>query len=147
MSDDVIRKYSSGGIVFCEGKVLMIKVAPPHSEIVFPKGTIENNETPEQTAVREIAEETGYNTHVVAPIGAFSYRFDEDGKHFHKTLHYFILALDDKNQKPIPHREEDEEFENLWLDIDDAKSQLTHDNNKDMLDKALLIIKSGNLNL
>ena len=147
MNGNTVYKYASGGIVFNKGKILTLKVLPPYNEIVFPKGTIEEGETPEQTAVREIAEEAGYNTHIVAPIDTFSYDFDEDGKHLHKELHYFILQLDDEGQEPTPHREEGEEFENLWLSIDDAKNKLTHDNNKEMLEKALLIIKSGNFEL
>jgi 8-oxo-dGTP pyrophosphatase MutT (NUDIX family) len=139
-----IYKYASGGIVFCRGRVLTLKIAPPYNEIVFPKGTIEKGETPERTAVREIAEETGYDAHVIAPIGVFSYEFDEDGNHYHKKLHYFILALSDVNQIPVPRREEGEKFENLWLPIKDAKLQLTHDNNKEMLTKALKIIRVNN---
>ncbi len=147
---DTIYKRSAGGIVFSEGKILTIKVGPPYNEIVFPKGTIEEGETEEQTAVREIAEETGYDTHVITPIDTFSYEFDENGNHYHKELSYFILALNDKSQEASPNREqheEDEGFENLWLTIDDARKLLTHQNNKEMLEKAVSIIKSSDINL
>lgn len=145
-----VYKHASGGIVFSDGMVLSIKVPAPYNEIVFPKGSIEKEETPEQAAVREVKEETGYDVYVVAPIDTFSYEFDEDGKHFVKKLHYFILALKDKNQTPRHSRELheiEEGFENLWLTIKEARKKLTHDNNKEMLGKALSILKSIDIEL
>jgi 8-oxo-dGTP pyrophosphatase MutT (NUDIX family) len=61
----------------------------------LPKGHIEPNETPEQTAVREIAEETGIIGRVVAPIGAIDYWFVAGNRRVHKTVHHFLLEAVD----------------------------------------------------
>ena len=136
-----IEKQSAGGIVHSDGKFLVIK-AIPYGETVLPKGTIEEGETPEQTAVREVLEETGYKTSITAKLGEISYEFDEDdGKRYHKTVYYYLMDLIDKDAEPIPDRQEGEDFENIWLTADEGMLQLTHDNSKDMLQKALEILE------
>ena len=137
----VIEKRSAGGIVHSEGKFLVIK-AIPYDETILPKGTIEEGETPEQTAVREVLEETGYKTSITAKLGEISYEFDEDdGKRYRKTVYYYLMDLIDKDAEPTPDRQEDEDFENIWLTVDEAMLQLTHDNSKNMLQKALEILE------
>ena len=136
----VIEKHSAGGIVHSDGKFLVINVIP-HKEIILPKGTIEAGETPEQTAVREVLEETGYKAKITAKLGEISYEFDEDdGKRYHKTVYYYLMDLIDKDAEPTPNRQEGEDFENIWLTADEAMAQLTHDNSKNMLQKALRIL-------
>lgn len=139
--DTVIEKRSAGGIVHSDGRFLVIK-AIPYNETILPKGTIEEGETPEQTAVREVLEETGYKTNILAQLGEISYEFDEDdGKRYRKTVYYYLMNLVDKEAKPTPNHQEDEDFENIWLTADIAMSQLTHDNSKNMLQKAVEILE------
>ncbi|MFN2494880.1 MAG: NUDIX hydrolase [Pseudonocardiaceae bacterium] len=57
----------------------------------LPKGHIENGETAEQAAVREVAEETGINATVVASLGSIDYWFVADDRRVHKTVHHFLL--------------------------------------------------------
>src|ERR671938_363979 len=57
----------------------------------LPKGHIEAGETPEDTAVREVAEETGIVGEVVAPLGIIDFWFVADGRRVHKTVHHFLL--------------------------------------------------------
>jgi 8-oxo-dGTP pyrophosphatase MutT (NUDIX family) len=57
----------------------------------LPKGHIEPGETPEEAAVREVAEETGIVGRVVRPIGTIDYWFVADNRRVHKTVHHFLL--------------------------------------------------------
>lgn len=57
----------------------------------LPKGHIEMGETAEQTAIREVAEETGIQGTVVAPLGKIDYWFVSDGRRIHKTVHHYLL--------------------------------------------------------
>lgn len=57
----------------------------------LPKGHIEAGETPGQTAVREIAEETGITGRLVTPIGMIDYWFVAGSRRVHKTVHHFLL--------------------------------------------------------
>lgn len=136
---ETIEKKSSGGIVYRDGKFLAIHVLE-ENEIIFPKGTIEQGETPEETAVREIEEETGYHTKIITPIGETSYEFDEDGNHYRKTVYQFLLELLDENETPAPNREDYEVFENLWLTEDEAFERLTHENSRNILKRALAVL-------
>ncbi|MEO7124823.1 MAG: NUDIX hydrolase [Nakamurella sp.] len=57
----------------------------------MPKGHVEQGETLEQTAVREVREETGIVGIVVAPLGSLSYTFTADGKQIRKRVHHFLM--------------------------------------------------------
>ncbi|MEO7124906.1 MAG: NUDIX hydrolase [Nakamurella sp.] len=57
----------------------------------MPKGHVEQGETLEQTAVREIQEETGIVGNIVAPLGSLSYTFNSDGQQIRKRVHHFLL--------------------------------------------------------
>ncbi len=139
----IIEKRSAGGIVHSDGKFLVIK-AIPYNETILPKGTIEEGESPEHTAVREVLEETGYRATITAQLGEISYEFDEDdGKRYRKTVYYYLMDLVDKDAEPTPDRQEDEDFENIWLTAEEAMSQLTHDNSKNMLQKTLDILEKN----
>ena len=139
IASNIIHKKSAGGIVHSNGKFLTLHVTK-YGEVVFPKGTIELGETPEQAAVREIAEETGYRVRIKVPLGKVSYEFDEDdGNRYRKTVHYYLFELIDENEQPKPNREDhenDEGIENLWLSFDDAVTRLTHNESKEKLQKA-----------
>jgi 8-oxo-dGTP pyrophosphatase MutT (NUDIX family) len=57
----------------------------------LPKGHIELGETAEQTAVREVAEETGIQGSVLAALGRIDYWFVTDGRRVHKTVHHYLM--------------------------------------------------------
>lgn len=60
-------------------------------EWCLPKGHLEAGETPEQAAVREIAEETGIVGRVLAPLGTIDFWFSAGGRRVHKRVHHFLL--------------------------------------------------------
>lgn len=57
----------------------------------LPKGHIENGETAEQAAIREVAEETGIEAMVIAALGSIDYWFVTEDRRVHKTVHHFLL--------------------------------------------------------
>nr|WP_206071773.1 NUDIX hydrolase [Antrihabitans stalactiti] len=57
----------------------------------LPKGHIEQGETAEQTAMREVAEETGIRGTVLASLGSIDYWFVAEGRRIHKTVHHYLL--------------------------------------------------------
>lgn len=143
LKENIIHKKSAGGIVYAKGKILVLNVTR-HGEIVFPKGTIEPGESPEDAAVREVLEETGYHIKVKDPLGEVSYEFDEDdGKRYRKTVYHYLLELVDENEIPKPNREShenDEGMENLWLSVEDTRGRLTHEDSKQILEEAIALL-------
>ena len=59
----------------------------------LPKGHIELGETAEQTAIREVAEETGIRGDVLASLGSIDYWFVTEGRRVHKTVHHYLLRF------------------------------------------------------
>jgi 8-oxo-dGTP pyrophosphatase MutT (NUDIX family) len=75
------RQTSAGGVVVRRGpdgpEVLLASRRTRRGELVWglPKGLVEPGEDPEQTALREVEEETGYRAKVREPLGDVSYWF------------------------------------------------------------------------
>lgn len=135
----MIKKHSAGGLIIHQGKVLTISWTT-HDYICFPKGGINKSETSKQAAVREVSEETGYNVRIIAPIKSWTHEFEREGEYFQNTVDYYLMELTDNNP-PTPHRELGENFDNLWLDIDEAYEKLTFDDAKEALRIATNFLK------
>ena len=58
----------------------------------LPKGHIEEGETPEQAAIREVAEETGITSSITKSLGVIDFWFMAGGKRIHKTVHHFMFT-------------------------------------------------------
>jgi len=59
----------------------------------LPKGHIEQGETAEQTAIREVAEETGIHAHVLTALGSIDYWFVTEDRRVHKTVHHYLMRF------------------------------------------------------
>ena len=57
----------------------------------LPKGHIEEGETPEQAAVREVQEETGIQSEISRELGVIDFWFMAGGNRIHKTVHHFLF--------------------------------------------------------
>lgn len=60
-------------------------------EWCLPKGHLEEGETAEQAAVREIEEETGIQGRVLQTLGTIDYWFSVEGRRIHKVVHHYLL--------------------------------------------------------
>ncbi|ALG86455.1 NUDIX hydrolase [Gordonia phthalatica] len=97
-----VRETSAGGLVlsdidapFPELSAALIGRIDRRGRMMWslPKGHIETGETAEQTAMREVAEETGIEGTIVAPLGKIDYWFVSEGKRIHKTVHHYLLRF------------------------------------------------------
>jgi len=88
----------------------------------LPKGHIEQGETAEQTAIREVAEETGIRGSVLAALGRIDYWFVTDGRRVHKTVHHYLLRFLGGELSD----EDLEVAEVAWVPIRDLPSRLAY---------------------
>jgi 8-oxo-dGTP pyrophosphatase MutT (NUDIX family) len=104
----------------------------------LPKGTPQPGETIEQTARREVREETGLDTAIERGLGSIEYWFAraEHGLRFHKTVHHFLMA-------PIGGdlSQHDDEYDVVrWFAAADAEHALTYANEAEMVRRAMRLL-------
>jgi 8-oxo-dGTP pyrophosphatase MutT (NUDIX family) len=87
----------------------------------LPKGTPDPGETVEETALREVGEETGLEVRILEPLPSIEYSFVQDGTRIQKTVHYFLM-------RPVGGdlSRHDAEFERVrWVPFDEASNLLS----------------------
>ena len=98
----------------------------------LPKGTPNPNETLEETALREVAEETGLEVRLLAPLDAIEYWFVQGGTRIHKTVHYWLM-------EPVGGDLErhDHEFDEVrWVPLVEAPALLTFQTERALVGRA-----------
>jgi 8-oxo-dGTP pyrophosphatase MutT (NUDIX family) len=141
-----VHQVSAGGVAFRRGRsgvrVALVSVGPKR-RWQLPKGHIDPGETPEQTALREVREEAGIATRIVAPIDTIEYWFAGTEKErrvrFHKRVHFFLLAY----RRGDVRRHDDEVIEARWVPIRDAEEMLAFKGERSVLVKARKMIGEG----
>lgn len=98
-------------------------------EWCLPKGHLENDETLEQTAVREVAEETGIIGRVLASLGTIEYWFSTSGTRVHKVVHHYLLEATG-GELSIEGDPDAEAIDVAWFPLLDVHSQLTFPNER-----------------
>ena len=88
----------------------------------LPKGHIELGETAEQTAIREVAEETGIRGTVLAALGSIDYWFVTEGRRVHKTVHHYLMRFLEGELSD----EDVEVSEVAWVPLKELPSRLAY---------------------
>lgn len=137
---------AAGGIVFRVSPKGNLKVLlahrPQYDDWGFPKGKADEGETPEETAVREVLEETGYSCRIVAPVGTTRYRINGGAK----EVHWFAM-------RPLPNSpgfKKNREVDAIkWVTRKKAKEALDYENDRLLLGGADLkkLSQTGTLRL
>ena len=99
----------------------------------LPKGTPAGDETPAQTALREVAEETGLQVRILDTIGDIHYRFVRGGRRIDKTVHYYLMEATGGDLA-----DHDGEFEVVrWVEVAEAETLMRFPTERDILARAL----------
>ena len=93
---------SCAGVVIHDGKVLLLykNQNGRYMGWVLPKGTVEPGETYQQTALREVKEETNSDAEIVKYIGKTQYTFRGNEDIVSKTVHWYLMVTDSFDCKP-----------------------------------------------
>jgi 8-oxo-dGTP pyrophosphatase MutT (NUDIX family) len=130
------QAVSAGGVVWrknASGRLEVVVCGRRADRIwVLPKGTPDDGEAIEQTAMREVREETGLQIRLGAPLGTIEYWFTSRGVRYHKHVHHWLM-------EPIGGdvSQHDHEFDEVrWLPADEALTLLTYDGEKELILRA-----------
>lgn len=144
---DTARATSCGGIVLrdangtteiCLGR-RQRALGRSRTTWTLPKGTPDEGESIDETALREVAEETGLEVRILAPVGAIDYFFTQSGERIHKTVHYFLMEATGGSLGAHDH-----EFDEVrWMPIDDARRLMTFETERQIVEEALPMAHRG----
>jgi len=130
---------AAGGVVYRHGADgLEVALAGRSSDgtWVFPKGTPDGGETLEQTALREVREETGLDVRALGPLGQVEYWFAAGPERVRKAVHFYLM-------EPIGGDTSlhDHEYDEVrWVPVQEARRMLSFETYRDVLDRALAAI-------
>lgn len=136
------EQHSAGGLVVRKkgSRPQLCLVSKKGGRVwAFPKGRVNPGETLEQTATREVLEETGHRAEVINELDKIEYYFflKENNTFYHKTVTFYLMKCLEENAQP-----RDEEADSVgWYDVGVAKKKLSYLNEKKILGKAEGLLK------
>ena len=126
---------SCGGVVIFRGKILLLykNYRNKYEGWVLPKGTVESGESHEETALREVKEESGAKAEIVKYVGKSQYSFSVPGDTVEKDVHWYLMIGNSYFSKP----QKEEYFEDSgFYKYHEAFHLLKFANERQILEKA-----------
>jgi len=132
------QEFSAGGVVYKKADNTILILLGQHSYHhgwVFPKGLIGDHiegEEKEETAIREVEEETGAIGKIIAPLKPITFWYEWKGEKRKKTVYYFLM-----NYVSGDITQHDFEMEAVeWIASEEVENRLTYDSDKDVWKEA-----------
>jgi bis(5'-nucleosidyl)-tetraphosphatase len=136
MSTELETSY--GGVVLRGAELLVI--TPAGKRVTgLPKGGMEDGETPEQVAAREVREETGVQARVVGPLGDVRYTYRRGGKRVKKTVHFYLCEFVGGSTSDHDHEVDDAR----WIALESAHEVLSYPGERALIERLLSKMPSG----
>ena len=138
-------EFSAGGIVYKSAEDNMYILVAQHSQHhgwVFPKGLIGDTiekESKEETALREVEEETGVLGRILKPLTPVTYWYVWEKEKRKKTVYYFLMEFVSGDITKHDHEMEAVE----WLPVDEVEKRLSFKTDKQTWDEARKILASN----
>jgi 8-oxo-dGTP pyrophosphatase MutT (NUDIX family) len=130
-------EFSAGGVVVRGDEVVVIvpvkRGAHGNRVLGLPKGHPDGDETPEQAAKREVAEETGVTAELIAALGETNYTYERKGRRVAKRVAFFLFEYRSGDLADHDHEIEDAR----WMPLNEAGRSLTYAGEREMINRAL----------
>ena len=136
MSTDTAREVSFGGVVVRGDDVVVIVPRGRRRVLGLPKGGPDPGESPEQTAAREVREETGITATVRDRLGQVDYSYRRSGRRTEKTVHFFLCIFESGDTADHDHEVQDVR----WMPLREARRRLSYPGERAMIERALSIL-------
>ena len=136
------REFSAGGVLVrrLEGRWMLAAIRPGGKQPgvwALPKGRIDPGESGEETALREVAEETGARGRSLGKLGDVKYVYTWEGERIFKVVSFFLVRYTGGRLGDIPEAFRHEVAEARWLPLEEAPELLAYGGERDMARKAL----------
>ena len=128
-----LRETSFGGVVLRGEHVLVITPIGKRRVTGLPKGGANPGETPEQTAAREVREETGVTAAVREPLGDVNYWYRRSGRRVYKTVHFYLCDYVSGSTDDHDHEVE----EARWIPLANAVTTLSYPGERALIERVL----------
>ncbi len=138
----IVEETSAGGLVVDGDRraaVIARRNRAGRLEWCLPKGHLEGTETPEEAAVREIAEETGITGVVRQRLGVIDYWFTGDDRRVHKVVHHFLLTAVG-GELTVAGDPDGEAEDAAWIPLSELRSRLSYPNERRLADAARAVL-------
>ena len=141
----VKREFSAGGVLVrrLRGRWVLAAIRPAGKEPgvwALPKGLIGRDERPEETALREVAEETGAKSRLVGKLGDVRYVYTRRGERVFKVVSFYLLRYRSGRIGQLPPGMELEVAEARWLPLEEAPRLLAYGGERQMAEQALAVL-------
>jgi 8-oxo-dGTP pyrophosphatase MutT (NUDIX family) len=145
-----IPEYTAGGIAYRtlgDGKIEFLLMQDHRSRWTIPKGHVESGETLEQTALREMQEETGLaKLKIVDKLDKVHFFYRREGKLIFMTTFIFLMeALDP--EEPLVLEDTDWVQDLKWFPADQARALIEYKGTKLLLDISVKKLREAGLNV
>ena len=136
----MIEATSCGGVVIFRGKILVLykSYRNKYEGWVLPKGTVEEGETFQETAIREVHEETGVKAAIIRYVGKSRYTFNVPEDTVEKDVHWYLMMADSYYSKP---QREEYFVDSGYYKYHEAYHLLKFENERAVLEKGYSIYK------
>jgi 8-oxo-dGTP pyrophosphatase MutT (NUDIX family) len=143
------REFSAGGIVVrkIRGAWHLAAICPGGKKGVWalPKGLIGRGESPAETALREVTEETGVRGRLVEKLGDVRYVYTWKGERVFKVVSFFLVRYSAGRLGDITDEFRHEVAETRWIPVEDAPRLLAYKGEQEMAARTLQLIDVGAL--
>jgi 8-oxo-dGTP diphosphatase len=130
-------EFSAGGVVVDGGRVVVIvpvkRAFDGRRVRGLPKGHLDGDETPEQAARREVAEETGVAGELIDELGEVRYRYERRGRVIDKAVRFYLYQY--RSGDLADHDHEIEEA--VWMPLEQAARELSYAGEREMVRRAM----------
>jgi 8-oxo-dGTP pyrophosphatase MutT (NUDIX family) len=140
------REFSAGGVLVrrMRGRWYLAAIRPggkPEGTWALPKGLIDRGERAEETAIREVSEETGARGVSLGKLGDVRYVYTRRGGiRVFKVVSFYLLRYVGGRLGDVPEEHRHEVAAARWLPLEDAPKLLAYRGERELAEKALSVL-------
>jgi len=144
------REFSAGGVLVrrLRGRWVFAAIRPAGKKPgvwALPKGLIGPGERADETALREVTEETGAEGRLDSKLGDVRYVYTWGGERIFKVVSFYLLRYSRGRLGELPPATAHEVAEVRWLPLEEGPQLLAYKGEREMTEAALASVGAGAL--